>query len=93
MNLLIGGCNATAESSIQNGGVHSGVQSASQTQSVSTKNSHRKSLDKGDNKQDEQQNKQSATNVPQSDKSDKRFAHSNGTTVPHNDLQFIERVG
>ncbi|XP_046737488.1 macoilin-1 isoform X2 [Diprion similis] len=89
-----GGCSVTTEASIQNGGVqHSGTQSASQAQNAATKNSHRKSLDKGDNKQDEQQNKQNATNVSQNDKSDKKFAHSNGTTVPHNDLQFIERVG
>ncbi|XP_012268842.2 macoilin-1 isoform X3 [Athalia rosae] len=86
------GCNATAEVSIQNGGVHSSAQSASQAQSAATKNSHRKSLDKGD-KQEDQQSKQSATNISQNDKSEKRFAHSNGTTVPHNDLQFIERVG
>ncbi|XP_053995366.1 macoilin-1 isoform X3 [Hylaeus anthracinus] len=84
--------NNSAEIGIQNGSLHIGTQITSQTQNVTTKNNHRKSLDKGE-KQEEQHNKHNITSISQSDKNDKRFIHTNGSTVTHNDIQFIERVG
>ncbi|XP_043476730.1 macoilin-1 isoform X1 [Leptopilina heterotoma] len=82
---------STAETSIQNGSIHNGTQTMSQAQNSATKNIHRKSLDKGE-KSEEQHNKHNS-NVSQSEKNDKRFMHINGSTVPSNDLQFIERIG
>ncbi|XP_076179928.1 macoilin isoform X4 [Ptiloglossa arizonensis] len=84
--------NNSAEVGIQNGSLHIGTQITTQAQNVTTKNNHRKSLDKGE-KQEEQHNKHNITNISQSDKNDKRFIHTNGSTVTHNDIQFIERVG
>ncbi|XP_006569759.1 macoilin-1 isoform X4 [Apis mellifera] len=49
-------------------------------------------IDKGE-KQEEQHNKHNVTNLSQSDKNDKKFIHTNGNTINHNDIQFIERVG
>ncbi|XP_043796474.1 macoilin-1 isoform X5 [Apis laboriosa] len=49
-------------------------------------------IDKGE-KQEEQHNKHNVTNISQSDKNDKKFIHTNGNTINHNDIQFIERIG
>ncbi|XP_015185640.1 PREDICTED: macoilin-1-like isoform X1 [Polistes dominula] len=84
--------NNCVESNVQNGGLQNGTQFMLQTQSTTMKSNHRKSLDKSE-KQEDQHNKHNITNVSQSDKSDKRFIHTNGSTVSHNDVQFIERVG
>ncbi|KAK9303236.1 hypothetical protein QLX08_005009 [Tetragonisca angustula] len=84
--------NNSVETGVQNGSLHIGTQITSTNQNVTTKNNHRKSLDKGE-KQEEQHNKHNVTNVSQSDKNDKRFIHTNGNTVNHSDMQFIERVG
>ncbi|XP_076235922.1 macoilin-1 isoform X4 [Calliopsis andreniformis] len=84
--------NNSAEVGIQNGSLHIGTQITMQSQNVTTKNNHRKSLDKGE-KQEEQHNKHNITNVSQSDKNDKRFIHTNGSTITHNDIQFVERIG
>lgn len=89
---VLGSSNNSAEVGIQNGSLHIGAQITMQSQNVTTKNNHRKSLDKGE-KQEEQHNKHNITNVSQSDKNDKRFIHTNGSTVAHNDVQFIERIG
>ncbi|XP_043667737.1 macoilin-1-like isoform X2 [Vespula pensylvanica] len=86
------GNNTSVEANVQNGGLQNGTQFMLQTQSTTIKSNHRKSLDKGE-KQEDQHNKHTITNVSQSDKSDKRFIHINGSTVSHNDVQFIERVG
>ncbi|XP_046820301.1 macoilin-1 isoform X1 [Vespa crabro] len=86
------GNNTCVEANVQNGGLQNGTQFMLQTQSTTMKSNHRKSLDKGE-KQEDQHNKHTITNVSQSDKSDKRFIHTNGSTVSHNDVQFIERVG
>ncbi|XP_033327416.1 macoilin-1 isoform X2 [Megalopta genalis] len=87
------GCsNNSAEVGIQNGNLHIGSQIISQAQSATAKNNHRKSLDKGE-KQEEQHNKHNITSISQSDKNDKRFIHTNGNTVTHNDIQFIDRIG
>ena len=75
--------------SVQNGGVHSNTQISSQAQSAS-KNNQRKSLDKGE-KQEDQHNKHNEK-LSHSEKNDKKYAHTNGTTVSSNDLQFIERI-
>ncbi|XP_012275479.1 macoilin-1 isoform X2 [Orussus abietinus] len=77
---------------IQNGSVHNN-QSVSQAQSAITKNSHRKSLDKGEKQEDQHNFKHNTGNTSQLEKSDKRFSHTNGTTVSSNELQFIERIG
>ncbi|KAK2579494.1 hypothetical protein KPH14_010806 [Odynerus spinipes] len=87
-----GNNNTCVEAHVQNGGLQNGMQYMSQTQSTNTKSNHRKSLDKGE-KQEEQHSKHNITNLSQSDKIDKRFIHTNGSTVSHNDVQFIERVG
>ncbi|KAI4494978.1 PREDICTED: macoilin-1-like isoform X2 [Polistes canadensis] len=84
--------NNCVEANVQNGGLQNGTQFMLQTQSTTMKSNHRKSLDKSE-KQEDQHNKHTITNVSQSDKSDKRFIHTNGSTVSHNDVQFIERVG
>ncbi|XP_043252143.1 macoilin-1 isoform X1 [Colletes gigas] len=84
--------NNSAEVGIQNGSLHIGTQITSQSQNVTTKNNHRKSLDKGE-KQEEQHVKHNLTNVSQPEKNEKRFIHTNGSTVTHNDIQFIERIG
>ncbi|XP_033327417.1 macoilin-1 isoform X3 [Megalopta genalis] len=84
--------NNSAEVGIQNGNLHIGSQIISQAQSATAKNNHRKSLDKGE-KQEEQHNKHNITSISQSDKNDKRFIHTNGNTVTHNDIQFIDRIG
>ncbi|XP_012173179.1 macoilin-1 isoform X3 [Bombus terrestris] len=84
--------NNSVETGVQNGSLHIGTQITSTNQNVTTKNNHRKCLDKGE-KQEEQHNKHNVTNVSQSDKNDKRFIHTNGNTVNHSDMQFIERVG
>ncbi|EFN73686.1 Macoilin [Camponotus floridanus] len=86
------GSNSSIETNIQNGGVHNSSQVTSQAQSATTKGTHRKSLDKSE-KQEEQHNKHNVSNNSPSEKSDKRFIHSNGNTVPHSDIQLIERVG
>lgn len=90
--ILSEGSNSSIETNIQNGGIHNSSQITSQTQSATTKGTHRKSLDKSE-KQEEQHNKHNVSNNSPSEKSDKRFIHSNGNTVPHNDIQLIERVG
>ncbi|XP_012173178.1 macoilin-1 isoform X2 [Bombus terrestris] len=87
-----GSSNNSVETGVQNGSLHIGTQITSTNQNVTTKNNHRKCLDKGE-KQEEQHNKHNVTNVSQSDKNDKRFIHTNGNTVNHSDMQFIERVG
>ncbi|KZC07268.1 PREDICTED: macoilin-1 [Dufourea novaeangliae] len=87
-----GNNNNSAEIGIQNGSLHIGAQVTSQAQNATTKNNHRKSLDKGE-KQEEQHNKHNITNISQSDKNDKRFIHTNGNSVTHNDIQFIDRIG
>lgn len=74
---------------MQNGGVHSNAQVSSQPHV--TKNNQRKSLDKGE-KQEDQHNKHNAEKLSQSEKNDKKYAHTNGTTVSSTDLQFIERI-
>ncbi|XP_043491168.1 macoilin-1 isoform X1 [Polistes fuscatus] len=84
--------NNCVEANVQNGGLQNGTQFMLQTQSTTMKSNHRKSLDKSE-KQEDQHNKHTITNVSQSDKSDKRFIHTNGSTVSHNDVQFIEKVG
>lgn len=89
---IVGNSNNSVETGVQNGSLHIGTQITSTNQNVTTKNNHRKSLDKGE-KQEEQHNKHNVTNVSQSDKNDKRFIHTNGNTVNHSDMQFIERVG
>lgn len=81
----------STETSIQNGGVPNGTHSVSQAPSATTKNNHRKSLDKGE-RQEEHQKHSTGNSSSQSERSDKRFVHSNGSTVSHNDIQFIERV-
>lgn len=97
-----GNGNNTVDAGVQNGSLHIGTQITPQSQNVTTKNNHRKSLDKGERQQEEQQqqqpqqqqhNKHNATSVSSSDKNDKRFIHTNGNTVNHSDMQFIERVG
>lgn len=89
--LLDSGSNGSSvETSMQNGNVPNGTSGVSPAQSATTKNNHRKSLDKGEKQ--EEQHKHGAGNSLQSEKSDKRFVHSNGTTVSHSDIQFIERV-
>lgn len=87
---MLSGNNTCVEVSLQNGGLQNGTQFM--LQSATVKSNHRKSLDKGE-KQEDQHSKHTITNVSQSDKSDKRFIHTNGSTVSHNDVQFIERVG
>ncbi|XP_001604294.1 macoilin-1 isoform X2 [Nasonia vitripennis] len=82
--------NASVDPSIQNGGVHSNSQLSSQAQSA-TKNNQRKTLDKGE-KQEDQHTKHNAEKLSQSEKNDKKYAHTNGTTVSSSDLQFIERI-
>ncbi|XP_020299554.1 macoilin-1-like isoform X2 [Pseudomyrmex gracilis] len=86
-----GGHNNSVETNVQNGGVHNNSQITSQAQSA-TKSTHRKSLDKSE-KQEEQHNKHSISNNSPSDKGDKKFIHSNGNAVSHNDIQIIEKVG
>nr|XP_031829828.1 macoilin isoform X3 [Nomia melanderi] len=85
--------NNSAEVGIQNGNLHIGSQITSQAQGATTKNNHRKSLDKGEKQEEQQHNKHNITNISQSDKNDKRFIHTNGNTVTHNDIQFIDRIG
>lgn len=87
-----GNNNVCVEAHVQNGGLQNGMQYMSQIQSTNTKSNHRKSLDKGE-KQEEQHSKHNVTNLSPSDRNDKRFIHTNGSTVSHNDVQFIERVG
>ncbi|XP_076300124.1 macoilin-1 isoform X2 [Lasioglossum baleicum] len=88
------GCsNNSAEVGIQNGNLHIGSQILAQAQTATTKNNHRKSLDKGEKQEEQQHNKHNITSISQSDKNDKRFIHTNGNTVTHNDIQFIDRVG
>ena len=90
-NWFLGAGGLTSETGLQNGGIHNGTQNVSQAQSATSKNIHRKSLDKGE-KQEDQHNKHN-TSVSQTEKSDKRFVHTNGSAVTSNDLQFIERIG
>lgn len=85
------GHNASTDFNTQNGSVHSITQQISSQAHSATKNSHRKSLDKGD-KQEDQHNKHNTDKTNHSDKGDKKFVHTNGTAVPNNDLQFIERI-
>lgn len=87
---LLGTGNNSVDTSIQNGGVHSNSQVSSQAQSA-TKNNQRKSLDKGE-KQEDQHSKHNAEKLSQSEKNDKKYAHTNGNTVSPSDLQFIERI-
>lgn len=88
---FLGGHNNSVEANVQNGGVHNNSQITSQAQGA-TKSTHRKSLDKSE-KQEEQHNKHSISNNSPSDKGDKKFIHSNGNAVSHNDIQIIEKVG
>ncbi|XP_076652165.1 macoilin-1 isoform X1 [Halictus rubicundus] len=85
--------NNSAEVGIQNGNLHIGSHILSQAQTATTKNNHRKSLDKGEKQEEQQHNKHNITSISQSDKNDKRFIHTNGNTVTHNDIQFIDRIG
>lgn len=86
-----GGNNNSVETNVQNGGVHNSSQITPQTHSVTNKSTHRKSLDKGEKQ--EEHNKHNVSSISPSDKSDKKFIHSNCSTVPHSDIQLIERVG
>ncbi|KAJ8680515.1 hypothetical protein QAD02_016302 [Eretmocerus hayati] len=81
--------NNSVETSLHNGGVHSSSQVSLQTQSAN-KNNQRKSLDKGE-RQEDQHNKHNEK-LSQSERNDKKYAHTNGTSVPTNDIQFIERI-
>ena len=90
MHSFLGVSNSSVESSMQNG-IHSMHQLLSQTHQNTTKNSHRKSLDKGE-KQEDQHNRHNAEKLLQTDKTEKKFSHTNGTSISSNDLQFIEKI-
>ncbi|XP_011500539.1 PREDICTED: macoilin-1 [Ceratosolen solmsi marchali] len=82
--------NASVDTSIQNGGVHNNTQITSQAHSA-IKNNQRKSLDKGE-KLEDQHNKHNTEKLSQSEKNDKKYAHTNGITVSSTELQYIERI-
>ncbi|XP_063984203.1 macoilin-1 [Diachasmimorpha longicaudata] len=92
------GGTCSAETSIQNGNVssdasHMQTLNQLQSQSLTTKNNHRKSLDKGEKQEDQQKHSlPQSSSFTSSEKNDKRFVHSNGTSLSQNDVQFIERL-
>lgn len=90
MTFFLGNSNVSTDTSLQNGGVHNNSQISSQAQGA-TRNNQRKSLDKGE-KQEDQHNKHNIDKLSQSEKNDKKYAHTNGTSVSSNDLQLIERL-
>lgn len=85
---FLGGANSSVDTHLQNGVAHNGTNYVSQSQSNSTKNSHRKSLDKGE--KEDQYNKTSASIGSHVDK---KYSHTNGTTISSTDLQFVEKIG
>lgn len=88
--LILESSSVPADTNLQNRGVHNNSQISSQAQGASRSN-QRKPLDKGD-KQEDQHNKHNSDKLSQSEKNDKKYAHTNGNSVSSNDLQLIERI-